>query len=340
MKRIHFTGQDLMRIRVAGTIGTAAETLDSLRLLHAAGVGLGFRRWQVSVRGRLDEQVGPLLALLPPRGPDVDLWSLAGDSVCIEEAVDRLLGASRELLRIEFENIRFRPAHRAWARNLVDGDREAWLQVAAALRACHGVAVAPYWGRVRSHLAEVRSTYANAMAEGGVDHLMNTLSGPMLRWRPPVLELDHPHEADVHLNGRGLVIAPTLFSVGHAELMHPMLDPAAAPVLAVPTVTDVLVGSALWDGGGASTGQALVELLGRTRAAILEVLAVGRSTADRGRSTTDLARRLSIAPATVSHHTSVLRNSGLATTRRDGKAVLHSVTSMGMALLDPGSHAL
>ncbi|MCX5232649.1 helix-turn-helix transcriptional regulator [Streptomyces sp. NBC_00233] len=322
-----------MRIRVAATIGTAAETLDSVKLLHAADVGLGFRRWQVSVRGRLEERVRPLLALLPPQGPDVDVWSLAGDSVCIEEAVDRLLGAPRDLLRIEFENIHFRPAHRAWARNLVDGDREAWLQVTTALRACHGVTVAPYWGRVRSHLAEVRATYANAMAEGGVDHLLRNLGGPMLHWRPPVLELEHPHEADVHLNGRGLVIAPTMFSAGWAELMQPTLDPAEAPVLAVPTVTDALVGSTLWDGSGLSTAQALEDLLGRTRAAILEAVAVGRST-------TDLARRLGISPATVSHHTSVLRNSGLVTTRREGKAVLHTVTSMGMALLEPGSRPL
>ncbi|WP_395366137.1 ArsR/SmtB family transcription factor [Streptomyces sp. YH02] len=333
MKRIHFTGQDLMRIRVAGTIGAAAETLDSVKLLHAPEVGLGFRRWQVSVRGRLDERARPLLALLPSLGPDVDVRSLAGDSVCIEEAVDRLLGAPRNLLRLEFENIRFSPAHRVWARNLVDGDREAWLHVTAALRACHGVTVAPYWVRVRTHLAEVRAAYANAMAKGGVEQLLKILCGPMLRWRPPVLELEHPREADVHLNGRGLVIAPTMFSAGRAELMQPTLDPAEAPVLAVPTVTDALVGSTLWEGGGASTAQALEDLLGRTRAAILEAVAVGRGT-------TDLARRLSISPATVSHHTSVLRNAGLVTTRREGKAVLHTVTPMGMALLEPGARPL
>ncbi|MYS09020.1 helix-turn-helix domain-containing protein [Streptomyces sp. SID6041] len=330
VKRIHFTDQDLMRVRVAGGIGVAAETLDSLKLLHGRGVGLGFRRWQVAVRGRVDGRARPLLALLPSLGPHVDAWSLAGDSMCIEEAVDRLLGAPRKLLRVEFENIRFRPADRAWARNLVDGDREAWLQVTAALRACHGVAVAPYGAGMRAHLAEIRGAYANAMAEGGVERLLGQVCGPLLRWRPPVLELEHPRDEDIRLNGRGLVIAPTVFSTGGAELMMPMLDPAEPPVLAVPTVTDALVGGTLWDGGGASAGQALEDLLGRTRAAILESVAVGRST-------TDLARRLGIAPATVSHHTSVLRSAGLLTTRREGKAVLHTVTSMGMALLEPGS---
>ncbi|MFC8172129.1 ArsR/SmtB family transcription factor [Streptomyces sp. NPDC057242] len=332
MKRIHFTAQDLMRTRLAATIGTAAETLDSVKLLHAPDAGLAFRRWRVAVRGRLDERARPLLALLPPRGPDLDVRSLAGDSGCVEEAVERLLSAPRALLRAEFEHISFRPAHRAWARNLVDGDRETWLQVTAALRACHGVAVAPYGNRVRSHLAEARAAYANAMAEGGVEHLLKTLGGPMLRWRPPVLELEHPHEADVRLDGRGLVIAPTLFSTRRAELMLSVLDPAEPPVLAVPTVTDAL-GGALWDGADASTGRALEELLGRTRAAVLEAAADGRST-------TDLARRLGISPATVSHHTSVLRGAGLVATRREGKAVLHTVTSMGRALLEPGARLL
>ncbi len=333
MKRIHFTAQDLMRTRVAASIGTAAETFDSVKLLRAPDAGPAFRRWRVAVRGRLDERARPLAALLPPLGPEVDVRSLAGDSACIEEAVDRLLGAPRALLRVEFENIRFRPAHRTWARNLVDGDRETWLQVATALRACHGVAVAPYWDGVRAHLAEVRAAYVNAMAEGGVERLLKSLCGPTLRWRPPVLELEHPYEADVHLNGRGLVIAPTVFSTRRAELMHPVLDPDEAPVLAVPTVTDAVACGTLWDDTRASGGRALEDLLGRTRAAVLEAAAGGRST-------TDLARRLDISPATVSHHTSVLRKAGLVTTRREGKAVLHTVTSMGMALLEPGSRLL
>ncbi|MET9931250.1 MULTISPECIES: hypothetical protein [unclassified Streptomyces] len=138
-----------MRTRVAATIGAAAETLDSVKLPRAPGAGLSFRRRQVSVRGRLDERVRPLTALLPPPGPEADVWGLAGDPTCVEEAVDRPLGAPRELLRVEFEHIRFRPEHRSWARGPVDGDRTTWLQVTAASRACHGVAVAPHGDGVR-----------------------------------------------------------------------------------------------------------------------------------------------------------------------------------------------
>lgn len=66
--------------------------------------------------------------------------------------------------------------------------------------------------------------------------------------------------------------------------------------------------------------------MGRTRAAVLAAAADGCST-------TGLARRLGISPATASQHASVLRRAALITTRRDGKAVLHTTTHLGTALL-------
>ncbi|MGW1208945.1 ArsR/SmtB family transcription factor [Streptomyces sp. NPDC002499] len=326
VKRIHFTAEDLARTRVAATIGVGAETLDSVRLLRDRDARPALRRWQVSVRGRLDEQVGPLSALTPMRGPRIDAMSLMGDTASVDETVDNLMGAPRALMRLELENIDFHPSHRSWARNLMDGDREARLQVAAALRACHGVTVAPYWSRVRSHLSEVRAAYVGTMADGGVEQLLATLCDPLVRWRPPVLEVLHAHDADVHLDGRGLVIAPTMFSPPRAELLYPPLDPARAPTLAVPTLGVTSFDTALWEGVGASTVQSLDDLLGRTRAAVLRAT-VG------GCGTTELAHRLNISPASASHHAKVLRNAHLVTTQREGRGVFHTVTSLGFALL-------
>ncbi|MGW6259817.1 ArsR/SmtB family transcription factor [Streptomyces sp. NPDC055085] len=330
MKRIHFTAEDLMRTRVAPTIGVAAETFDSVRMLMDRGGGPAFRRWQVAVRGRLREQALPLAALMPSRGPLVDVVSLAGRSASIDEAVEHLLGAPRDLVRVELENIDFRPAHRSFARNLVDGDREARLQVASALRACHGLTVAPYWAGVRAHLAQARAAYVGSLAEGGVDRLLASLGGPLVRWRPPVLEIRHPRDEDVHLAGRGLVVAPTLFSSQEIELLQAPLDPDQPPVLAVPSVRDALDGTTLWEGIGEPGAEPLDDLLGRTRAAVLRATAAGCGT-------TDLARRLKISPATASHHTSVLRKADLIASRRDGKTVVHTATPLGLALLDPGS---
>ncbi|MDT7847647.1 ArsR/SmtB family transcription factor, partial [Streptomyces justiciae] len=327
MKRIHFTVEDLARTRVATTIGVAAETFDSVRLLKDRDASFVFRRWRVAVHGRLGEQASPLAALMPTRGPLIDAMSLMGDTASVDEAVDNLMAAPRALMRLELENLAFHPTHRSWARNLMDGDREARCQVATALRACHSVTVAPYWSKVRSHLSEVRHAFVSTMADGGVEQLFTTLCGPLVRWRPPVLEVAHRHDADIHLNGRGLVIAPTMFSAPQIELLSPPLDPARAPTLAVPTLSGTSLDTALWEGVDQSTAQSLDDLLGRTRAAVLRT-AVG------GCSTTELARRLNISPATASHHTTVLRNAHLITTRREGKAVLHTLTSLGIALLE------
>ncbi|WP_055701248.1 MULTISPECIES: ArsR/SmtB family transcription factor [Streptomyces] len=326
MKRIHFTSEDIARTRLGPTIGVAAETLDSLKLLkdrHSRGA---FSLWRASLGNRPVGRIGPLAALMPAQGPSFDVASLAGNSASIEEAVETLLAAPRALLRAELENIVLDRAHLPWARLLADGDREALRDVASALRACHDVTVAPYWQRIRSHLATVRSAYAHTLGEGGVEQLFATISGPRLRWRPPVLEMGHPQDEDVHLNGRGLVITPTMFSSSEVALLVAPLDPHGAPVLAVPASGDAGAARALWETGERGGGS-LGDLLGRTRAETLEAT-VG------GCSTLELARRLNVSAAAASYHAKVLRNAHLITTTRNGKAVLHSATSLGITLLE------
>ncbi|MER5556516.1 winged helix-turn-helix domain-containing protein [Streptomyces sp. NPDC002793] len=72
----------------------------------------------------------------------------------------------------------------------------------------------------------------------------------------------------------------------------------------------------------------LASLLGPTRAAVLLIVA------DRPGSTTNaLAEGVGVSAATVSHHTTVLRRSGLITTRRSGGSVHHCLASLGEVLL-------
>jgi DNA-binding transcriptional ArsR family regulator len=70
----------------------------------------------------------------------------------------------------------------------------------------------------------------------------------------------------------------------------------------------------------------LADLLGHTRAAVLE-----RARSER--TTTELARELRISAASVSAHTKTLRSAGLIVTTRAGKSVLHAVTPLGDRLL-------
>jgi len=71
----------------------------------------------------------------------------------------------------------------------------------------------------------------------------------------------------------------------------------------------------------------LAALIGDTRAAVLE--SVGE-----GRSTSELARRVGVSAASISQHTAV-RSAGLIRTGRVGKAVLHTITPLGRAMLEP-----
>jgi len=71
--------------------------------------------------------------------------------------------------------------------------------------------------------------------------------------------------------------------------------------------------------------EGLARLLGSSRAAKLADLAAPRSTAE-------LAERLSLSPATASHHLAALRNARLVTGRREGRSVLYARTALGDAL--------
>ncbi|MGW7103298.1 ArsR/SmtB family transcription factor [Streptomyces sp. NPDC054838] len=327
MLRIHFTADDLARTRVATTIGAAAETYYSLEMLGRRSLAVPFHRWRAKVTGRLPEDAKPLTALMPDRGPGLDLLTLAGDSPDIDQAVDTLLRAPRTRVRRELEAVAFGPVHSSWARTVADGDGEARRQLAAALVACHRVTVGPYWTVARSRLDAVRAQYARTFLETGVEGLLASLCPPLVRWTPPVLEVRHPRSVDVHLGGRGLVLAPTVFSWRELSLLYDPYDDESVPRLTVPAVTDPASGSALWqDGSDPTVDEALGALLGRTRAAALRLVTDGCGT-------TELARRLGITPAAASQHAGALRGAGLITTSRRGGSVLHVTTALGRQLL-------
>ncbi|MGW3834291.1 ArsR/SmtB family transcription factor [Streptomyces microflavus] len=324
MLRIHFTAQDLARTRVATTIGAAAETYYSLELLREGRDAARFGAWRAAVAPRMGAETRPLTSLLPARGPGLDLLALTGDVPSLDHAVDNLLHTPVSRLRREFEGVDFSPGQRPWAGRLAEGDRDALREFAGAVRACHRLAVEPYWNKGRSELVALASRYANLVLEGGVDLLLRSLCAPLVRWRPPVLEAAYPRPVEVRLQGRGLIIAPTVFSPRAVSLLWDPLDISQPPRLTVPALREPLTGSG--PDGSPGRNRNLESLLGRTRAAALHV------TAD-GCTTTELARRLDVSAAAASQHATVLRNAELITTSRRGGSVLHLITPLGLALL-------
>ena len=83
----------------------------------------------------------------------------------------------------------------------------------------------------------------------------------------------------------------------------------------------------LWEPPAPAAEEAVLKLIGGSRARLLGAL-------DVPRSTTDLAGMLEMSAGGVSQHLSVLRESGLVCGEREGRSVLYLRTSLADRLLD------
>lgn len=192
-----------------------------------------------------------------------------------------------------------------------------------ALAHYHRAALAPYMPRMRALVDADRAVRARAVLDGGVEALLDTLR-PVLRWRPPVLEADYPVDQELRLDGRGLLLVPSVFC---DRTPVTLLDASLPPTLVYPVRR-----------GGtdpaerAEADDVLGALIGSTRGEVL------RHLGEAGASTGELARLVGISAASASQHASVLRRSGLVVSRRAGNTVVHRVSPLGAALLHGGEH--
>ncbi|MBY8848284.1 winged helix-turn-helix domain-containing protein [Saccharothrix longispora] len=184
----------------------------------------------------------------------------------------------------------------------------------------HAVAVAPYWTGVHKRLEAERDVWARLLLDG-VDGLLSALH-PRLAWHGNVLVVEDSDGPDIDLDGRGLVIAPTMF----LRERVPVRD-AAEPVLVCPVGLDPVAAARLWESGGVPEADgSLAALIGRTRAAVLHALTDSDGT---GR----IGERLGLSSAVVSKHIGVLRDAGLVTSRRRLTAAVHVLTPLGAEVL-------
>ncbi|MFJ8537138.1 ArsR/SmtB family transcription factor [Streptomyces sp. NPDC093591] len=327
MLRVHFTADDLARVRVAAAPDPLWEIATSFQALISADAPLLFEEWRRLVRPRMGPLHGLLAALLPLRGyfPDFLTPDLRG-SFDLAHAVDTVLGTPRARLRGDLARLAASPV---WphplppgTRALADGEPEALRGLGAVLHAYHRHALAPFWRRIRAQVDADRAVRARAVLEGGTDGLLAGFR-PVLRWQPPVLEADYPVHRELRLGGRGLLLQPSFFCL-RRPLTLALAD--LTPVLVYPI--QHTLGWARESGGtGRAGGVELGALIGRTRAAILEDVVTGRTTGE-------LAVRFGISGAAVSQHTAVLRRAGLLLSVRRSKNVVHTITPVGLALLD------
>ncbi|MFI5841724.1 ArsR/SmtB family transcription factor [Catenuloplanes sp. NPDC051500] len=320
MLRVHFTAADLARTTIADQPDPLWEVLLSLHQTQTRDGQPTFGSWRRRAATAPRADLALLRELAPPTGysPDFLTPGAAGDD--LGTALDRLSSTPTARLHTELAYLATRTPATPWTRDLGSGRAEAVRRLSGAVRSYYDTALGPYWPSIRRHLANDRARRVDTMARHGIEGMLAGLH-PRIRWRAPVLEILDFADADLHLDGRGLLLQPSFFCwVAPTKLRDPTLPQTLVYATAPPP------GALDPDTGPAG----LAALLGRTRALALEATASGCTTSE-------LARRCGVSLASASQQAAVLRGAGLITTRRDGGAVRHEITHLGLGLLNARS---
>ena len=202
----------------------------------------------------------------------------------------------------------------------LDDPQRLLSDVADALEEYWDACLGPtWWPRARSVLEADIVYRARILAEQGADGLFRDLSH-RLHWTDGTLTIrwDRPDplpDAEIHVEGRGLLLTPTCFARGAiTTIANDTLPHISYPARGRGTMAERLAPP--------PHGPALERLLGRPRAQVLTMLA-------EPASTTQLAHRLGVTPGAVSQHLSVLSAARLTTRARHGRMVLYARSPLG-----------
>ncbi|MFF4185516.1 ArsR/SmtB family transcription factor [Streptomyces sp. NPDC001691] len=323
MLRIHFTGEDLARLRMAPGPDTLWETILSFHRLRDRRGASVFGEWRQETRGRVSGETRLLSAIVPCRGYFPDFLTPHQGPHSLDSGLERIRETGPKRLHAELSRLPGGRPTTGWAASLADGCTGQLGRLADALAAYHRAAVSPYWAHIQTRVDADRAARGRALLDGGAGELLASLP-PMLRWRDPVLEADYPVDRELHLDGRGLLLQPSFFCRRTPVALQ---NPKLPPVLVYPvTHTQAPYESP----PGPDRGTSLGRLVGHTRSSVLQSIG-------NGCTTSELARRAGVSLASASQHAGVLRDAGLLVTLRHGNSVLHTLTPLGSALLCGGT---
>jgi DNA-binding transcriptional ArsR family regulator len=314
MLRILFTADDLASTRFL------PEPAPSLELKFAArGLRRGIRapwgeRWR---RRALAAVPQPARLAVRQLGSHFS-WALSPTfavSADLDEGLETFLGFGRDRVREEMALYFSAPNSGVPMWNAFEGDRDAGRVLLHGTKAAFAAAVKPYWADVRANHHSELAQHGRLLAGRGVGDALTTVI-PGASWRGDCLRIDSPQDHTVRLAGRGLVITPTAFwtgppLVGELPDQPVLLSYPAPPALSIRAGTEP---------------DSLAAILGATRAAVLRLLSTEHTTGD-------VARQLGISAASASEHSAALRAARLISSRRDGKAVIHRASPLGMDLI-------
>jgi DNA-binding transcriptional ArsR family regulator len=319
---VRFSRPDLANIRFA--ISPLVELHQSVRVLDDPSTRALHLHWVVEAQSVLDPAQVELLRALQPRNaytPDFVHPPPRTPLARFEDEVAEMLETPADQVREEVLFAYQRTPPPPILRRLIDEPDAGLAQLAGVLRSYWSAVLEGHWPRIRAVLEGDVLYRARQLADGGANKLLADLH-PEAWFEGGALKVEKPWEDDVVLDGRGLLFVPSVFVWPR---LAAITEGPWQPTLIYPARG---VGM-LWEPGVPGSPDALVALIGRRRADVLSAL-------DVPRSTSDVASRLGLAPASVSQHLSVLRDAGLVHANRVKRVVLYARTARGDGLLQPG----
>jgi DNA-binding transcriptional ArsR family regulator len=316
--RFVFSVEDLARTRFA--ISPMWELVHSVLALRDPSHAALHLPWLRSLSGRLHGlALERVAALNPPRGYTPDFLVPLPTGPLGDIGDDLAALRATPIANVRADMALFATQHKRGpeiAAPYLASPRREVRRLADVLEAYWARAIEPVWPRVRAILEADIAYRARRLTTGGPAALFADLN-PSVTWRQPYLEVQVPaHDATFNLNGRGLLLVPSAFaSRPVVSDREPWVPGVIYPARGIAT---------LWEQAPPAP-DGLARLIGASRATMLGDLAAPRST-------TELAQRLSLSPATTSHHLAALREAGLVAGRRDGRSVLYARTPLGDAL--------
>jgi DNA-binding transcriptional ArsR family regulator len=302
-----------------------AEATLSLRLIGCPHPTHIHAPWLRSVRNRLDGVDIELLLAVAPSGKwvaDCLMPAPSGPQVTIEEQLRELAQISAAEMGRDLQEVwQDEPAVPRRLRELVRTGAHGPQQLAETLWDYWDAALEPFWNKICTVLEDDVFHRVAAQMNSGLFALLEDLH-PEVSLDGNLLHVDKPHHTSATYHGRELDLTPSVFA-WPGLILRDGQDDRFGLTYAARGVARV------WEGLSVMNqidDDPLAALLGRTRAAILEMTSVPMST-------TQIAHELGQSAGSVSQHLSVLRGSGLVVSRRSGRSVLYSQTSLAQSMI-------
>ncbi|WKX74029.1 helix-turn-helix transcriptional regulator [Streptomyces sp. XD-27] len=185
--------------------------------------------------------------------------------------------------------------------------------------------ILPYWSRMQARLEIERDMRGRMAITNGVEFLLAGLH-PKVTWESSELRIASSFDLDIKLDGRGLTLSPSLFLPDKTCVLVRSERQSGVPALVFSTPLDLNDLESLPEESEDEGDRALAALVGATRAAALRALSESGTTGD-------LSDRLGISLSGASKQATVLREAGLITTLRNRTTAMHTLTPLGLALL-------